>query len=534
MTSAIQTTFIPLILLVIAAFANALMIVFTNYLESLGAEWYQVLLAEYWVNLILVLWFWVLSFAYNYYYTDDRQISTQYEYDSYDDIEDQVHDDDSSQQPNDQSLISNTNQTDATSTTGTGLSATSNLNPNPNSLALAQQSQSPQRQTRPRSASNSVSIATSAEKDIHDNHDTFLSYLLSVFPPIDDEHIKHWCVLFVRSVCSLGSFAFLDIALDCLDSGDAMLIQTVLVTLLNFLLGYVVFSERINRIIAFALILCIVGLVLVVQPDFLFSKTGDADSGTQYDQISMLGFALIAGAALLRALSTTLVKYTRDIQLSHTTVVVVPQIIMSLILVVFYIYGVCSSEADWNANIFYVANGSKSMERLNTFLLVLLGILFFVWILTAVIGYRLGNIGRLGIVQNSDIVIAYVIEAWFFNETQNYICYIGVTLTLIGCVVVFYEQRWSFYNEMDGMDMDIQSVISGSSTEIESNTGDVEGGTEQNNRNVYGRQSPSGDSGRLNHGGYSTTDNENETDEQYEFDDGNYTSEYKHKYQALG
>ena len=42
------------------------------------------------------------------------------------------------------------------------------------------------------------------------------------------------------------------------------------------------------------------------------------------------------------------------------------------------------------------------------------------------IGYRLGNIGRLGIISNCDLVFAYIVDVVWLNEEENYVCYIGV------------------------------------------------------------------------------------------------------------
>ena len=82
---------------------------------------------------------------------------------------------------------------------------------------------------------------------------------------------------------------------------------------------------------------------------------------------------------------------------------------------------------------------------------VSLGILFFVCIITAVIGFRLGDIGRLGIIQNIEVVIIYLLDAVLLNESENYLCYIGVVITIAGCGIVFYEQR---QNQNDDIRLD--------------------------------------------------------------------------------
>ena len=87
--------------------------------------------------------------------------------------------------------------------------------------------------------------------------------------------------------------------------------------------------EKANKIIILALIACLVGLLLVVQPSCIFGQAG----------LNIIGVGFICGSGLARASTTAFVKYTSSIDLSHTTVVV-PQFIVSFLLLILYMYGV--------------------------------------------------------------------------------------------------------------------------------------------------------------------------------------------------
>ena len=180
-------------------------------------------------------------------------------------------------------------------------------------------------------------------------------------------------------------------------------------------------------------------MLLVTQPTFLFSNRD-----YNYNGISAIGFIIVFLSSITRATLNLSIKYTKNINLSLETTIIVPQIVMSTIIVIVFIFGVCIPQIDWNANIFIIENASNNNNNNNTssnsFYIVSLGILCFIWVVAGAVGFRRGKLGRLGIVQNVEAVIAYTLDGVLLHEDENYLCYIGVVLTLIGCAIVFYEQ----------------------------------------------------------------------------------------------
>ena len=398
MVSVAESTYLPLFLVVIAASANAFTMVCTEYLEIVGATWYQTWVAEYWICLLLVVFYWFVSFGYEYYFQPDGK-----------------------------------------------------------RIAMQEVPSSPVRYGPPATIDgyascddnyyyHGVAIVLPEDDTIFDGDDdinnkncsNFLDYLFTVFPPIEEDFRRQWLVLIIRSLAGIGSFAGLDIALLYLDSGDTILIQVVLVTLMNISYSVVVYGEKLNRIIIVAIVVCLVGLLLVTQPSFLFG-------GESYDTVSIIGFVVVFLSSIMRALVTISIKYSNEnVEMPHDTMIIVPQILMGLMVTIVYFFGIILPWLDWNANVFVIVGDSSSTsdERsLHSFYMVSLGFLFFIWIMAGVIGFRLGDLGRLGIIQNSEVVITYLFDALLLNEDQNFLCYLGVCLTLIGCAMVFYEHH---------------------------------------------------------------------------------------------
>ena len=257
-------------------------------------------------------------------------------------------------------------------------------------------------------------------------HNNLTSHLLSVFPPINASHVNHWLVLILRSIFALLCTVFLNIGLMYVSSGDCVLIESVVASITSFIFGFIFFNEKINKMIIFAFVLFVGGIILVTQPTFIFTSTNDSNAA------SSIGLFWVFLGSLTEGLSFVVIKCSQTVELSHTTVMIAPQAIMSFELLILYIYG--WQVLNWNSSIVSVENNIDKVLQL------CIGFVFFVWLISAVIGFQLGNLGRVGMISNSNIVFAYMLQAVILNEFENYICYIGIVITLIGCVIVFYEQ----------------------------------------------------------------------------------------------
>ena len=231
MTSTDEMTLLPLMLVAFAACANALTVVCTEYLESIGARatWYQCWVAEYVICALLSIWYWIVSFALNYYYPHHANI---FVIGNNSNTQQQLH-------PQSEYRYHQINtSTDINISEEKGNTSINDLIDH-------------QTDTSTRKYGSVADLGININNDTTNKSDninvSFWSYLWSVFPPLDKQHSTHWWVLIVRSVSGILCFAGLDIALIYLDSGDTILIQIVLVTLLNLLFGVIFFHEKLQK-----------------------------------------------------------------------------------------------------------------------------------------------------------------------------------------------------------------------------------------------------------------------------------------------
>ena len=275
--------------------------------------------------------------------------------------------------------------------------------------------------------------------DLKMTYNSLASYLLSVFPPIDRWHVKHWLVLILRGIFALFCAIFLCIGLIFVPSGDCVLIESVVASVTSFIFGFIFFKEKINVTIIFAFILFVIGITLVTQPTFIFKSVTNATSP--------IGLLWVFLGSVLDGLTLVVIKWSKTVELSYTTVMVVPQLIMSILLLILYIYG--WQVLNWGSSLISLDND------VDKFLQACTGFIYFLWLISVIIGVQLGNLGRVAMISNSNIIFAYLLQVTVLNEYENYICYIGIVITLVGCIIVFYEQ----YEEQDDVDVDNGHVI---------------------------------------------------------------------------
>lgn len=328
------STFLHILLVGLAGIILASQILLTDYLESVGAAWYNILMIQYWIGTICSICYWILESFFDYYFDERKRHET------------------------------------------------------------------------------------------HDKYSNFCFYLLSIFPT----SLKPWLVLIFRSVFHLGYLALLDFALVHTDSGDTLLVLTVFLIFTNFLCNSCIFGESLKLLTVISVLLCIAGIIMVAQPSFLFSSYDD------YSTVNGVAFGVVLCSAICRAIEIAGVKFImgKDTgrKMRQTTVIVLPLVISSIILILVYI-----SNGSWNV---WIISNTSSNTNLDKFLLIFLGFLFFVWTLlknsVTLKSYGLGSVGI-------DIIIPYILGAIALNDIENNICYIGVALTVVACIIVFYQEH---------------------------------------------------------------------------------------------
>ena len=263
---------------------------------------------------------------------------------------------------------------------------------------------------------------------------TYYNYIMSIFPDVLPltECYKQWIALVIRTLLGLLLNVFLVASLLYCESGTMLLIETLTMTVATIVLGWTFFDEPIGKYVYSAFGICIIGIILVIQPDFIFNS-GASDS----DNCSWKGVVLTLCAGLTHGIMFSTVKWTNRLNVSWASTVVVIKLIGTILLVI--VFAVC--EEYLNLQLISKYN----LVEINgiyiyTFMLISTGLLLLTYVVLSTIAYQIGHIGRLSIIGNINIIIAYLLQSWWLNQTNNYICYIGVCITIFGCIVVFLEQ----------------------------------------------------------------------------------------------
>ena len=256
---------------------------------------------------------------------------------------------------------------------------------------------------------------------------SYMEILLSVFPSRNNDNIvKIWVLLGVRG--TIGAIlSLLQIAsLQYIDSGDSTLIQTVAITLTNFLFGILFFHEEKSVILFVSLFFCIVGLILVCQPSFIFDL-----SNTQYSTISFVGFILAAMAGIGRAISNIISKESYKYGVHWLALVIAGAFVSVFIDIIVFIAAINIFDGVYwrfkNYNLYYV--------------LLTVSVGLWIGLCTAffAIGFQIGDISKLGILSNSDIIFIYCLQYLILKEHSNFITYIGALVVLVVCCVIFFH-----------------------------------------------------------------------------------------------
>ena len=269
------------------------------------------------------------------------------------------------------------------------------------------------------------------DPDEVDNYSNFVSYLLSIFPHLNENDQQKWFVLLFRSICGVLSLIFYNISLSYSNAGDVLLIEFVTTMIVSISLGWMFFNEKYNAIVFICIIVCIGGGILVTQPSFIFG------TGNDIETMNFYGFLFTFLAGVIRGIAQALIKHSFVIKVHWLSIILIPQLIGCIILVFVFIIGYFVF--DWNLINMktYESNDNNSYTLL---LLLSTGLSFYLFYVFCTLSFRIGNIGRLGIIQNSNIVFGYLFSA-IIDIKINYICWTGIILVMIAFVVMFFEMK---------------------------------------------------------------------------------------------
>lgn len=264
---------------------------------------------------------------------------------------------------------------------------------------------------------------------------TYIRYLMSIFPSFNKSNSFVWTHLISRGVIAATGFQFYIIGLKYCQSGDAMVIRGVMLSLGLITVGKLYFKEEINAYILIALLLCILSLVLIVQPSFIFNHGSNA--------VSWIGLLFLFISTIFRVASKSMIRHSSDLDVHWLAVILVGLIsgfievsfIFAIMAIGFYIKNGNINTIWWD----WTSTGSKNIE-INSILIYTFGMVEAGQTLFSIAGYQIGSVAILGVIDNCDIPTAYILGNIILNETDNYITYIGICIAFIALMILFWQQ----------------------------------------------------------------------------------------------
>ena len=284
----------------------------------------------------------------------------------------------------------------------------------------------------------------------------FVSYIFSIFPSISTTTRKEWTTLILRGVAVSGEIVFYMIALMYIQSGDGMVLRTTFSSFFGIFFGVLLFGEVLTIVIVVCLVVSVGGLILVCQPEFIFSNENSSD------EISGIGIVFVLLSATCRTGDRILMRYSGDINVHWLTMLIIPY---SVGVIWGIIQLVCMILIDGTSNmsdVWYNWSPTSGQDYGLT-----LGVAFYGILVTCnefffIIGYQNGNVGILGLITNFDIPVSYLLEIAILNVVDNGYVYLGAVIVVIAIVIIFWEQ-----NRLSSNDDDENVAIDRQATECE-------------------------------------------------------------------
>ena len=298
----------------------------------------------------------------------------------------------------------------------------------------------------------SYTIQFSRNKNKVENNNTYnitySAFLFALFPSLSISNLQVWKWLAMRGIIGGLSWIFYVIALIFLKPGDFILLQTATITIGGIILGMMIFGEKFTIAMFFSLLLLIAGVILVCQPSFIFITD---DSGN----ISGIGlfFAFLAGFS--RVITGIAVKKLKQFDLNWLSIAIIGQTFSaSLGIAITFVQIILYASDVTRENQFWWKYGSgegytQSETSIYTFILIINGVVTFVWIISYTLAYLFGDIGWLSIITNSDVVMTYLMQILFLNEDDDWFAYVGVVCVIVACCILLGEQYWKGKNDVN-------------------------------------------------------------------------------------
>ena len=288
----------------------------------------------------------------------------------------------------------------------------------------------------------SVVYPLSSKKENYSTFAEYKNYILYIFADRTEKDL--WKIIIFRGIMfSLNMICFFNAFLYC-TSGDVLSLRTMLSTFGFVFLGIIKFDEKISCLTTAAFVIAVIGVILICHPSFLFGTAG----------ISWIGVMFIVLGSIFRVADKSGVKLSNFGDKTNQThwlglaivtygisaciglvIVIVSAIIVALINISNgntgeYLY----DDYVWNSDALTLNNQDVA------WLVIICSVFMFFRAIANTIGYQTGDLSKVGIIANGDVLFAYVLQAEMLDVTESWYVYFGALLIVIGALMVFGDE----------------------------------------------------------------------------------------------
>ena len=271
--------------------------------------------------------------------------------------------------------------------------------------------------------------------------------------------VQHWygdkpniIQVWLRGITYSLNGVFVWYAIIRLPLGDAYCIK--INTPLLIAIGAMIFlKEKLPKTTPIIAILAIVGVMFIAQPTFLVSIFHPKDD--DIEALNTDGIISMILAITNYAISALLIRKTKDNShwLQHT---IISSLLSIFIALPFFIL-INELFLD-NDRIGGFNSGDWKFDTMSCIQLSLLGILGFVSMCMAVIGYQYGFATKVTWLEYSAIIFGFIYQIFLFNDFPNSFELIGTILVLIASSLSLLEEVYNHYFKQDYRRLNMQTA----------------------------------------------------------------------------
>lgn len=236
-----------------------------------------------------------------------------------------------------------------------------------------------------------------------------------------------WSAIIMRGVCGGVGTLLLFQASMLLPVGDMQSLMALTAAITPFL-AFLFFKDTLTKLHLLSLIGAVIGVVLIVQPPFMFRKVSEDESKSEKEGEIVMGYVYAISGAAVQSLIYICIQFARKVPIYMLTM---SQSIMGVVtgLIVLLYSGNLG-----NSKILWIDNGFDAA------FLIITGCVgyTFLWLIT--MSGRYITSGVIALLLNLSIVWGYIIQITVFEEKPTWITIIGAVCMFLSAAIVSMDK----------------------------------------------------------------------------------------------